>query len=551
LGAPIGYAWLCILGVSLLFSAQSASRRSLQVEEYAFACDAFGYLVMAQQIRHAVSELELPQFHLESPQTKLLIDFMRSSNLPLASWDELVAPHAHHYFPKAGRVGVQYPPGTGIALALFPEGEAVQGLNRTVIWLLLLVGIAALILAGARRSWISAGFVTLAVVLGLGIVGRIGDRSFSINAMLAPLLLSALCLCAALGLRSREERWRPAWCVSLLGGCVLGFAILIRLPVMFLVPGFLALLWPESWRPHMRLPIFAFGLGMLLSGILPLLAHQYGITGAWYLPTYNRSDTAPPSLEPLRANLAYYLGTGPGSQDNWVLVVLFVGFVGLFALRTRHHPTRSGIDWKRIGVSVVILWGFPTAYFLTHPHSAPYYSTPATFGAVTLLALGAFTIESFAVDTTRRGGCGKHSVRCWIALAVALLPGIATVGHAVSSYPRTLSPLQVQARRLVLPAELSEGQAWVWADLLSGTLWYYARKPAFKISFSDAGTRALVYRFVFERNERQYIIRDTPGMQPLMDEISHMGGVLEPRGTVGAYPYFAIRWPEGGPRYAR
>lgn len=134
-------------------------------------------------------------------------------------------------------------------------------------------------------------------------------------------------------------------------------------------------------------------------------------------------------------------------------------------------------------------------------------------------------------------------------MTVALLPGIATGGHAWSSYPRPSGLPQEQVRQLFLPAELSDAQAWVWANLLSGTLWYYAKKPAFKISFADTGTRALVYRFVFERKERQYIIRDAPDMQPLMDEISQMGGVLEARGTVGAFPYFAISWPEGGPRH--
>jgi hypothetical protein len=87
--------------------------------------------------------------------------------------------------------------------------------------------------------------------------------------------------------------------------------------------------------------------------------------------------------------------------------------------------------------------------------------------------------------------------------------------------------------------------------LLSGTLWYYAKKPAFKIMFTDPETRALVYRFVFERREPQYIIRDSPETQRLMNEISHMGGQLEPRGKVGAYPYFAISWPQDGPQYAR
>lgn len=88
------------------------------------------------------------------------------------------APYAHHYFPKAGYVGVQYPPGTGITLALFPEGEALQKLNRMVMWLLLATGITVLILAGARRSWFSAGFVILALDLGWGLWPESGPGAF-------------------------------------------------------------------------------------------------------------------------------------------------------------------------------------------------------------------------------------------------------------------------------------------------------------------------------------------------------------------------------------
>src|ERR1700704_6538416 len=139
LGEVLVYGWLLVLALTILVSAQSAYRQSLNTEEYPYACDSFGYLRMAKEIRQAVYRRELPQFKLESPQTRLLINFMRSQNVPLSDWDEVVAPHAHHYFSKSGSVGVQYPPGTGLTLAIFPEGKAVYGLNRTVVIVFLAV----------------------------------------------------------------------------------------------------------------------------------------------------------------------------------------------------------------------------------------------------------------------------------------------------------------------------------------------------------------------------------------------------------------------------
>src|SRR5258706_7995094 len=181
--APIlVYGWLLVLSLTMLVSAQSAYRQSLNTEEYPYACDSFGYLRMAKEIRQAAYQRELPQFKLESPQTRLLINFMRSQNIPLSDWDEVVAPHAHHYFPRSGSVGVQYPPGTGLTLAMYPEGRAVYGLNRTVIIVFLAIGGFAFAIAVYYRAWASMVLVVLAIHLGLAILARIGALSFSVNA---------------------------------------------------------------------------------------------------------------------------------------------------------------------------------------------------------------------------------------------------------------------------------------------------------------------------------------------------------------------------------
>jgi hypothetical protein len=545
----LGYLWLAVLGVSLLLSAHAASRRSMQVEEYALGCDPFGYLTMARAIRQAAANLKLPQFHLESPQTRLLIDLMRSHNVSLQLWDEFVAPHAHHYFPEAGHVGVQYPPGTGIALSFFPEGEAVHSLNQMVIWLFLASGLALLIFAGARQSWMAAGGVVLAVNLGLEILGWVQTKSFSINAILAPLFLSCLCVCAALWLRSVTKRLRLAWLIVFIGGGLLGFAIVSRLPVIFLVPGFLVLLWPSSWRPRLAALIIPFCLGVLLIGVLPVLVHQERLAGAWYLPTYGRWDTAPPSLAALGKNAEYYLGEGRGTRGNGALVYLLIGLGGLAAFRGQRRPGGLDLSWTRLLLSGLTLWGLPMAYFLTHPISISYYPIPATFGTAALLALGALTIDSQAARPRSPIRLSSYARRGWIALifVLALLPGLATLGRTWSLYTHAPNVLRKPAQRLTLPTEMSEERAWVWADILTGTLWYYADKPAFKIGFSDPATRALVYRFVFERGEPQYAIRDSVGMQVLLEEIADLGGILEERGEVDTHPYFLIRWPEGGP----
>ena len=64
-----------------------------------------------------------------------------AKNLPSTRWDEAMAPHAHHYAPQSGYVIVQYPPGTGLVLSMFPQGEAVYRLNRLVVCVFTVIGL--------------------------------------------------------------------------------------------------------------------------------------------------------------------------------------------------------------------------------------------------------------------------------------------------------------------------------------------------------------------------------------------------------------------------
>lgn len=553
----LGYLWLCVLGGALACAALSADRQARQVEEYPFGCDSFGYLRMAQEVRRAAAARTWPQFGLETPHTQLLVEWMQAHHAPFVSWGELVAPHAHHYFPRAGRVGPQYPPGTALLLALFPEGAAVHRLNRVVIGLFLVAGLCLLFVAAGRRAWFAAGCVTLALGLGLEIIGRIGNWSFSINAVLAPLLLTSLGLAACFRryARGQGKSWQTRG-LALLAGLAFGLAVLVRLPVALMLPGLLVLLWPGGWRDQHKGALVAFGCGVGAGGVLPVLAHQQRLTGAWYLPTYGAGDSAPPTLEALRQNLSFYLGAGPGGVDNWALIVMLAGCLGLSLWLRRGaarldadeaHAARPALSWRRLMLAALLVWGVPTGYFLTHTVVAHYYSIPATFGAALLVALGALAIESNAVRTTWHayGSQWRLFVRV-CTLILALTPGLVAIGRAWANYvPATA---ETAPRHFVLPAELADERAWLWADNLTGTIWYYARRPAYKILFSDTDTRLLAYRLAWERGEPQYIIRDGDAIQPMLDEIGTLGGTLEQRGEVDHYPYFLIRWPPAGPQ---
>lgn len=541
------YLWVVLLALSFWWTWRYSRHEALRTEEFAYACDPFGYLRMAKQIRSAFSHTAWPNYHIEATQTRTLIDFMQEKQVPLAKWEEVVAPHAHHYFPRAGYVGVQYPPGTGLALALFPQGEAVYRLNQLVVTIFGLAGVTALLVAAWKRTWRSIGLLMLALSLALLVLVRMGPASYSINVVLPPVLFTC-CLSVLASWLDNKGRRRLALLCAFLAGLSLGFATLVRLPTFLLLPGFIVLLWPGA-RNLIRvnsLPL-ALVVGTTLAGVLPVLINQQAVAGAWYLPTYADVDAALPTLEVLKHNFSFFLGHGPASLDNSVLICAVLGFVGFVLLYLKSNTegtSRPGLSWRRFALAAGLLWFLSIVYFLTHRITAPHYMIPAIFATITVLGLGALTLD---VNSDSR--FDTRQIVSWVALLLILTPGVAVVTRA---WPvRHKLPGHARAfthQPILLPAELVDDKAWIWADLLTGSLWYYANKPAFKIQFTDAETRAMIFRYIFERGEKQYLLQDSEQMKQYIAEVEQHGGKLEPRGTIDGQPYFLIVWPNGGPR---
>lgn len=543
----IVYLWIAVLAFSFYIAARSSYRRALGTEEFAYACDSFGYLRMAKEIRRGVEHGTWPDFKLESPQTRLLINFLLQNNIAVTRWDEAVAPHAHHYAPRSGYVIDQYPPGTGLVLAMFPQGEAVYRLNRLVVWVFTLMGFAALAIAAWRRAWRSIGLVVLALTLGLMVMGRLGALSFSMNALLVPIVLTCVFSLIALRFKTANRDGLALLC-ALLAGMSLGVATMIRLPSFLFSAGFLVLLWPGLRNFRVKSLPVVFALGVIITGVIPVVINQHIVAGAWYLTTYSRADAEPPTLKYIGQSASYFLVNGEGSVDNWALVAAAIGLIGFLMLYLRGNSeqlNRLGLSWKRFVLAVALPWLITLCYFLLHRINAAHYMVSSLFATVTLLGLGAFAIE---VTSSVAPRFEPRRILSCVALALILWPGAATLKRVWSD--RDLAPAPERASThapILLPAELVDDKAWIWADLLTGSLWYYANKPAFKIQFTDEETRAKIWKFVYDRGERQYLIQDSEQMKQYIAEIERLGGKLELRGKVDGQLYYLVTWPNGVP----
>jgi hypothetical protein len=171
---------------------------------------------------------------------------------------------------------------------------------------------------------------------------------------------------------------------------------------------------------------------------------------------------------------------------------------------------------------------------------------PGTFGVVALLGFGALAIEGSSRASQRSVKTRRLGWAAGLTLIIVSVAGpVIHLWRERATVPAPAEPISHQAESL--PPELADSHAWVWADLLTGTLWYYHQKPAFKIQFSDPRTRALLFKHVFDRGDRQYLVQDSERMQTYINEIAQLGGSLELRGKIEGQPYFLVHWPATGP----
>jgi hypothetical protein len=319
----------------------------------------------------------------------------------------------------------------------------------------------------------------------------------------------------------------------------LGFAVLIRLPILLVAPGLLILLLPRSRQDiRLRRIVLADAIWFLVTlvvfGVLPVLWHQQRVAGAWYLSTYSAGDSASPSFLHVPKNVWFYLSLpGLGGLGSWLVFAFALGL--LLAVRT-FHSTAEG----RLIASALTTWGVPAVYLLTHSVTTHYYAIPSMFATLWLLALGLLRLEATAC--AKRIAPGRTLRRVLAFGAIAILIGQAAQLHwtAPTDAPSETTPPS-------MPAEFRHGKPWIWADSTSGTILYYADLPTFKISFGDRDTRQRVHAIAFATGERQFLVIDCPSMETEAAEIQRMGATLELRGEIATFPYYLIHWPANGP----
>lgn len=510
----------------LIACATTVFVRSGGFHEFAWGCDPFGYLQNARAFKDAFRERHLPDFTLRSPQQNQAVKLFLNQRLPLQEWEQGVGPHATQYYSGSGRIGVMYPPGTGLLLSFFPSGSAISWINRLFI-LLLVTGILLWSWRVAIRSgsWHSPAMLALSGILGFDIVRRMGDTSFSVQCSL--LLITGVCLAQEELERTERFPWVKRTLDAIVGA-LLGLGVLSRLALLFLIPGFLLKARGQIGR------LVTWGLGLAVAGGMPLLAFQYGMTGNPFHTTYGHSDTATARWDRFLHHLDFYLGAGPGGVYNWVLVAIAVGFVSIFVSATIADRRRL---LRYVLIPAAALLVIPGAFFLFHDEFAAYYLLPSTFAAALSVSLGVASWES-------AGGLRSHSRPSSALAAVPLLCvlgwGFGT-GFLAKKPFRTPGPADFSA---AAPREALDPSAWVYADVYGSTLWFYHHKPTYRLAFLSKEARLTLYQYVRERHDPQYFLDDAEGfpLEKIRDEIQPLGGQLIQRSAFEGKTLYEIVW---------
>ncbi|MGL9619631.1 hypothetical protein QRQ56_16595 [Bradyrhizobium sp. U531] len=278
----------------------------------------------------------------------------RLKEIAFAEWSDPIRWPCHNPMPS-GKIVLQYPPGTGFLLALFPEGHQVVPLYIAAS--LIVCGLAIAGVAMARN---------LSSVVGAGLFG-----AFAMYLMINPAKASysvapTMAVCAMAGFLtalwlSRDKR--KVLLIALIG-LLIGMSVNFRLPNALLAAGYVIYLGVAFLRAR-TLAAFVQGLGFtagILVGMAPTLIAQAINAGSPLATTYGSADVVAPAFDV--TVFGHYL-----HDMQFVLIVLALGSTAQL-LRVGEGSVRQ--------VALVVAGNLAVnlVFFLSHPIFTPYYVVP-------------------------------------------------------------------------------------------------------------------------------------------------------------------------------
>jgi hypothetical protein len=273
-------------------------------------------------------------------------------------WNDPAKAPCHNPMPAPDKMVLQYPPGTGFVLALFPEGFQVIPLYASAT-----VVIFAFALLGISYARSTSAIVPTAAFGCLAIYLMINPAKASYS--VAPTMVA----CALAGFLTARlfhaEQRRQRLLLTGLVGLILGLAVNFRLPNLLLSSGYFVFFFGSflmTRKLETVLQGVLFGVAFL-AGLAPTLLANAINAGSPFATTYGSADVTPPdfSFRVIRSYVA---------DMQFFLLMLAMAWTALMLAR----PSSNGA--QRIALVTAANLTVNLAFFLSHPVFTPYYTIP-------------------------------------------------------------------------------------------------------------------------------------------------------------------------------
>jgi hypothetical protein len=296
------------------------------------------------------------------------------------TWNDPTTVPCHTLMPASGKRVIQYPPGTGLLLALFPQGHQVIPLY--VAASVILFGFALLGIGAAR----TVPSVVVAGAMGFLAIYLMINPSKASYSMAPTMAACALAGYLTTRLLIHTPPSRRVAMASLLG-LVLGVSVNFRLPNLLLASGYvLFLLVAFARSPKISAFMKGVGFGVAwLAGMAPTLISNAINAGSPLATTYGGQDVTAPGFS-FDTILQYV------TDMQFVLLLLAGGWVGWIFFAHREEGIR------RVARLVATNLAANLAFFLSHPIVTPYYTIPIAMLSLWTLLFASLAQPMEAVD---------------------------------------------------------------------------------------------------------------------------------------------------------
>jgi hypothetical protein len=296
-----------------------------------------------------------------------------------ARWNDPRMAPCHTPMEKTKKLVLQYPPGTGAVLALFPAGFQVIPLYVIAN----VVAVAFALMALFRAS--SPPTLTLAAIFGLAAIYLMINptkASYSVAPTQIVCALAGFLTARLLSSSASRERL----CLLVAVGILIGLSATFRLPNLLLAAGYgifllIAFLRARNWQSFLE--GLAFGIAFLV-GITPTLVANWINAGNPFATTYSGIDAVPPALD-LATMRSYLLDAQ---------VFLLLAAVLWTAAIWRRPGTQQAVRVVAANLAVNIV------FFATHPVFTPYYTVPVAMLSLWTLLFVTLTPRQAAAENS-------------------------------------------------------------------------------------------------------------------------------------------------------